>query len=169
MIPVSALCAGLLLFAAFTDIKWRIISNRTILLLALAGIILRSGDGILDLLGSVAIAGIIFAFMLFLFNSGMVGGGDVKLLAAASLLSTPAQVGGQLVFIALAGGVMAMLFLAWPLCLRIVGRDGRVANHRLTVSPAAERTEKLPGYHGEGLPYGVAICIGTLAHMAFSK
>lgn len=168
MIPVSALCAGLLLFAAFTDIKWRIIPNRTVLLLALAGIMLRSGDGVQDLLGSMAIAGIIFALMLFLFNSGMVGGGDVKLLAAASLLSTPEQVGSQLVFIALAGGAIAMLFLARPLCLSIVGRGAVVGNHRPTISPAAERTELLPGFQGDGLPYGVAICIGTLVNMAFS-
>lgn len=169
MIPVSALCAGLLLFAAITDIKWRIISNRTVLLLALAGITLRSGDGVQDLLGSVAIAGIIFALMLFLFSSGMVGGGDVKLLAAASLLSTPAQVGNQLVYIALAGGAMAALYLAWPLCLRMLGRDARAANHNLPTSPSAERAEKLPGFQGDGLPYGVAICIGTLANMAFSR
>lgn len=162
------------MFAAFTDFRWRTIHNRIVLLVVLAGIVVRWGDGVPALLGSLAVAGVIFAAMLLLFHFGMVGGGDVKLLAAASLLSAPADVPSQLVLIALAGGVMAMVFLLWRFCLgfcrkcSISGQRNQPADR--SASPlTAEQQQELPGFHGDGLPYGVAICIGALANMVFSK
>lgn len=140
----------------------------------LAGILVRSSDGVLVLIDSLAIAGFIFAGMLFLFHLGMVGGGDVKLLAAASLLSAPTDVASQLVLIALAGGVMALVFLLWQLCLRLYRKSSiRAVQDAHPADPAVhflttEQQKELPGFQGDGLPYGVAICIGTLASMALS-
>lgn len=140
----------------------------------LAGIVLRFGDGVPVLLCALMISGFIFAAMLLLFYLGLVGGGDVKLLAAASLLSAPDEVGGQLVLIALAGGVMALLLL-WRVCLKLRRKDSIPAGldvvpaDQFTPTLAAKQRNEQPGFQGDGLPYGVAICIGTLASMALSK
>lgn len=163
------------MFTAITDIKWRTIPNRVVLLVLLAGIVVRSGDGLEALLAALAVAGFIFAAMLLLFHLGLVGGGDVKLLAAASLLSAPGEVGGQLVLIALAGGVMALMLLLRRVCQKLHRKDSVPAER--DVVPAdhfaptltANQQNELPGFQGDGLPYGVAICIGTLANMALSK
>ena len=171
----SVFAVILLLFAAFTDVRWRIISNRVVLSVALAGFVVRTGDGLPALLGAASVSVFIFAGMLLLFHFGLVGGGDVKLLAAASMLSTPVEVGRQLVLIALAGGVMALMFLLWRACLRLYRKNsipterGVIpADHTALSLPAVQQIEG-PGFHGDGLPYGVAICIGTLANMALSK
>lgn len=161
--------------AAFTDLKWRVIPNRVVLLVLLAGIVIRWGDGVPVLLGALAIAGFVFAVMLLLFHLGTVGGGDVKLLAAASLLSAPADVPNQLVLIALAGGVMALVVLLWRFCRGLYrkisppGAQDLQATDRSAHSLASNQQNEQTGFHGDGLPYGLAICIGTLASMALSK
>ena len=71
------------------------------------------------------------------FRLGILGGGDVKLLAAAALWLGAAALMPFLMATALAGGLLAVAFLAWAL----VRRDrGRVA-----------------------LPYGIAIAAGGVA------
>lgn len=167
--------AMFLICAALTDLKWRIISNRIVLLVLLAGIVLRLTGGVPALLCAAMISGFIFAAMLLLFHLGAVGGGDVKFLAAATLLSAPDEVGSQLVLIALAGGVMALMFLLWRACLRLYRKNsipterGVMPADHAALSLTAVQQNEGPGFHGDGLPYGVAICIGTLANMALSK
>ena len=83
------------------------------------------------------------------FASGIVGGGDAKLFAVLSLYMGPRAIAPYVVDVAIAGGVVAMLFLLlhqprleeWtrhsPLLARIVAR-------------------------GMAIPYGVAIVVGGL-------
>jgi prepilin peptidase CpaA len=82
-----------------------------------------------------------FAIGAFLFHRGVMGGGDVKLLAAVAVWAGWALLPSVLMGMALAGGVLALLCLA-------AKRSARPWATLLS----AER----------GIPYGVAIAVGAL-------
>jgi prepilin peptidase CpaA len=84
----------------------------------------------------IGIAAAVFGLFAAAFALGMMGGGDVKLLAALALWLPPPAVAMLLVVMSLAGGALT-LFLA--------------LRHRM-----ARRQEKLE------IPYGVAIAFGGL-------
>lgn len=132
------LLAVLLLMAAWTDIKTRTISNElnaTIALLAivfwfvigepLPAVALRTG---------VAIA--VFAVFAGLFMLRMMGGGDVKMIAALALWLPINALLTMLIVMALAGGVITVVMLV-----------------RQRFRPNEAKPE---------IPYGVAIAIGGL-------
>ena len=131
--------------AALFDALSRRIPNR--LSLALAGLgLLRIGLALIEggsVLGSgfdLAAAVGVFGLAAFGFHFGMLGGGDVKLLAAGALWLGAAALGPYLLTTVLAGGVLAMAFVTWHM----------LAGHRL-----GART-------GPSLPYAVAIAAGGI-------
>jgi len=142
-----------LLVAATRDVLHRVIPDLCVLVIAIAGLAMRLDDGFGVLAASLGIAVLLFAAMVSLFHLGALGGGDVKLLAAASLLSPPAAVPGQLMLIAFAGGILAV---------------GWIVRRKLQSSTSATADADLAPAQSEdsGLPYGVAICAGTLIHLA---
>jgi prepilin peptidase CpaA len=110
----SALCtiifAGLL-WGAFTDLKERIIPNELVIVIALLGLVLCIAGRQTQIgLSLFAVAAVFFGAA-FLCRYGMIGGGDVKLLAAVTLLVPPSEVGMLLMNIALAGGVLSCIYL----------------------------------------------------------
>jgi prepilin peptidase CpaA len=133
-----ALLGLLLLWAAATDIRSRIISNRLNLAIALlavpwwlvAGL---SGQDILLQIGAAAAVLLLFGCC---FALGMMGGGDVKLLAALALWLPLGAMLSMLVWMAIAGGVLTI---------------GMVVAHKLRNAP--NRPE---------IPYGVAIVASAL-------
>lgn len=131
--------AATLVAAAVGDIRTRTIPNGLNLAIALAAIPFWYASD-LSLWPEVAlrigVAVLVFGLFAGAFALGMMGGGDVKLLAAIALWLPPAAVAALLVLMSLAGGAIT-LFMA--------------ARHRL-----ARRTEKLE------VPYGVAIAFGGL-------
>ena len=70
---------------------------------------------------------------------------------------------------------MALLLLLWRVCLKLRRKDSIPAGldvvhaDQFTPTLGAKQRNEQPGFQGDGLPYGVAICIGTLASMALSK
>lgn len=148
--PFSAMSNGLeiiLLFlvcqAAATDLAWRRIPNVLVLaglLLALALHWRQGGSG--ALLGQ-ALAGGAVGLLLFLplYALGGMAAGDVKLMAMAGSFVGPAQALQLCVLSALAGGLLALAWLA-------------LARWR--------------GAVGEGMPYAVAIAVGTIATIALA-
>src|SRR5690242_1821544 len=102
----------LLLAAAWSDIASRLIPNRVCLAIGITGAASRLMIGPVQMAESIAIAAIILAALLPLFSCRMLGGGDVKLLAAMAIgLPLPAVV--QLFSAtALAGGALALSHLA---------------------------------------------------------
>lgn len=114
-----ALLGGLalaLLYAAFTDIKSRTISNHLNLAIALAAPLFWWASGV-DLWPGAAIhlgvAVATFAVTAGLFAIKMMGGGDVKLLTALALWIEPSWFLQLIIIMALAGGVLTIIMGAY--------------------------------------------------------
>ncbi|HZP99675.1 MAG TPA: prepilin peptidase [Reyranella sp.] len=144
--------ALLLVWAGWRDLRSMRIANRlslavvaTFVVWAIAGF--GSGRMTLEGLAATMLCAIaLFGVGALAFAAGVLGGGDVKLLAAATLFAGPAQLLDFLTVTALAGGVLALAILAGaPIGPALPDRDGTL-RARLR----------------SGLPYGPAIAIGGL-------
>ncbi|MFZ4406664.1 MAG: prepilin peptidase [Paracraurococcus sp.] len=147
--------AGLaLLAAALHDIAARTIPNALCLAVALAGLAARAWAD--ELAPALFAALAVFLVALLAWRCRVMGGGDVKLLAACALLAPSGAVPSLVLAVALAGGVLAL---------------GYLALRRLVPAPAVARPAGLAGraLRAEAwrirrrgpLPYGVAIALGT--------
>ena len=87
IILMLALLAALLMVAAVTDIRSRIISNRLNAAIAFLAVPwwFALGLGGYDILFQIGLAAAVLAVFAVCFALGMMGGGDVKLLAARGL------------------------------------------------------------------------------------
>lgn len=156
-------CAGLLVWAAASDILHFRIPNRLSLAIAalwpaylLAG---WSAGAPLDSLAGGLIAGLgVFAAGFMLFNLGLLGGGDVKLMSATALWAGLAGLVPFVLIVAAAGGILS---------LGMIAATGVSYMRQPALRPAA-----LPMWRAllrQPAPYGVAIAIGglfTLARLA---
>ncbi|WP_417449327.1 A24 family peptidase [Kordiimonas sp.] len=136
--------AGVLITAAISDLRFRLITNRLpLLILALFAVaatakIIGGIPVTIALLWPLATGLTIFLIGLAAFAAGMMGGGDVKLLAATALMAGPALAMPLVFYTALAGGCVALALLIWQRASR-------------STSPLALK-----------VPYGVAIMAGGL-------
>ena len=138
-IIILAALAGLLVHAAWGDLRTRIIGNRLNLAIALGAPLWWLAQGLPlwpDAAIQIGLAVLVFAVFAGCFALGMMGGGDVKLLAALALWLPPVPMLRMLVVMALAGGVLTLAF---------------VILHR------ARKAEGRPE-----IPYGVAIVFAAL-------
>ncbi len=130
---------ALLIAAAITDLRSRIISNRLNLAIATLAPLWWLASG-LDLWPGVAVqllvAAIVFALFAALFAFGMMGGGDVKLLGALALWFPWQAVLSLIVLMAILGGLVTIV---------------TVIHHRMTKRLGQPE-----------IPYGVAISIAAL-------
>lgn len=144
--------ALLLVAAAWQDLRaLRIGNGLSIAIAAVFGIWAAIGlfadTFTLSSLGfSVACAAGLFLLGAAAFAIGMIGGGDVKLLAAVGLFAGPAQVVDLLLITALAGGVLGIAVLAGAPIGLAPGRGEATMRRRL---------------QGK-VPYGPAIAVGGL-------
>jgi prepilin peptidase CpaA len=129
---------AVLLVATFTDLRSRRIPNWLVLPFMLAGFIvpawLHGWHGLVQSLEGFALGAVVYGFLSL---KGGMGMGDVKLVAAIGAWVGPRQLAFALLFIAMAGGVMA---LGWAIA---GGLKGEVWKSRK-------------------IPYAPAIAIGTL-------
>lgn len=136
------LLAIALVLAAMTDIRRRQIDNWLTGAIALAAPLYWLAAGLeghaIAMQAAVAVAALGVLWALFAF--GLMGGGDVKLLAALALWVRPAQFGEMVVLMAFLGGGLSVFLGLWHL--------GRRRRERLTV------------------PYGVAISGAALWALA---
>ncbi|MGH6953854.1 MAG: A24 family peptidase [Alphaproteobacteria bacterium] len=146
--------AALFVAAAISDLSRYIIPNAiSIALVVLFAAAALAGDARIDWISHLGAAVAIFAIGAVLFRFGALGGGDVKLLAAASLWMGFAGLLPYLFVVALAGGALTLLLLALRFALpRAWGVLGRGVNLRLPTMLTA----------GARVPYGVAIAAGAL-------
>jgi prepilin peptidase CpaA len=153
LVPLAGF-AGLMATAAFEDLRRLIIPNGLILgLCALwplhvvtAPVLTLAAAGTATLCAAA-----VFIVGALLFSRGLIGGGDVKLLAAATLWAGPAATVSLLVLTSLLGGVLCLLLLtpigALIAAVRPIVRDSG--------DPARGANPVL-------VPYGVAIAAAAL-------
>ena len=128
-IPAYGLLAALaiaLLFAAFTDLRARVIENWLTLAIALAAPLFWWASGLSVWPGMALQLGLglaVFSALAGLFALGAMGGGDVKLLSALALWLPWQPFLKLVVLMALIGGVLTILAASWH---RIARRPGRV-------------------------------------------
>lgn len=127
-----------LLYAAFTDIRSRTISNWLNLSIAAVAPVFWWASGLAlwpDVAIQLGVAVAAFAVFAGMFALGMMGGGDVKLLTVLALWIEPNAFLQLLLVMAVAGGVLTLAMAA--------------------VHLVRKQKEKL------AIPYGVAIAIGA--------
>lgn len=163
--PLHWLCWTLLVAAlaaaATLDVHQRRVPNQLVVALAGCGIAARllCAGPVAGLWGVVGVAAGV-ALLAYPFARGWLGGGDVKLFAAAAGWLGPAIAVDALLRAGLAGGALALLYLARsPRALRREIAANLVlaaASRQQPTIAAAER----PAKHNP--PYAVAIAAGTL-------
>ena len=168
MIAPASLYAGggLLLLAAMHDIATRTVPNGVSVLLALGGLGSRIVDGKLAI--GLGMAAAVFIVAAAFWRRGWMGGADVKLLGASALLVSPAHVFPFIAATAIAGSLLAALYLAVGYC----ARSGRPSGSK---QPTKVRTPRSTGLfarvtraelwrirRGGPLPYACAIAAGFL-------
>lgn len=130
---------ALLILAAITDLRARIISNRLNLAVALLAPVWWIACGLSfwpDMAVQLLVGVIVFALFAALFAVGMMGGGDVKLLGALALWFPWQATMTLIMLMALLGGVVTI---------------ATVVHHRMKKKPGQPE-----------IPYGVAISIAAL-------
>jgi len=154
LIPLAGF-AGLMATSAIEDFRRLIIPNGLILGLcvlwpfhvATAPMITLGAAGFAALCAAA-----VFLVGALLFSCGLIGGGDVKLLAAATLWAGPAATLPLLVWTALLGGMLC-LFLLTPVGALVAA--ARPSLHDPSRDPA-RGADPVP------VPYGVAIAAAGL-------
>ncbi len=167
--------AAALAIAVYTDLREQRIHNRLTLTMAIIGIIfhgLTQGmDGLAFAFSGLALG---LAVMTAPYLLGFMGGGDVKLMAAIGACLGASDVFTAFLFTSLAGGVYALgVLLFRQELLR------QVLNNLWTALWLFSTTRKMdytPVEHSldnavtmPRLCYGVAIAVGTLAAMVWSR
>lgn len=155
MVGLTLASAAVMLAASWHDIVARTVPNFLATILALLGLALRFLHG--DLPGGLLAGLLVFIAAAFCWRRGWMGGGDVKLLAAAAIAVPPAAVISFIAAVGLFGGFLAMLYLA---ARRFVTPPGVARPHSLPAR--ALRVERWRIQRGGPLPYACAIAAGGL-------
>ena len=144
---------GVMTVAAFEDFRRLVIPNLLpVTLCVLWPLYLTAAPTLYGALAAIGCAAAVFAVGAVLFARGWLGGGDVKLLAAATLWAGPAGTPSLLMLTGVLGGALA-LFLLLP----IGGQIAAAARTVLGQPPiTVERGLAMP------VPYGVAIAGAAL-------
>ena len=158
--------ALVLIMAAWQDMRENRVSNRVALTGAALGILFNAlfpqGSGFLSAFpGGVGLSGGLeglalgFALLFPFCWLGMIGAGDVKLLAAVGAFLGPWDIFGATLSIFLAGGLLGLVLAA-----------GRLSGLLSSLKSGLTGTLALNKSVGT-LPYAVAIAMGTAAYAAW--
>ena len=158
---LAALTAGLGT-AAVIDIRQRRIPNVVCVTTAAAGLVLAT-VGVNKITVTSALTGLAFGFLMMLPGHvfGATGAGDVKLFAAAGTLLGSGRIVSAFLYVAIAGGVLAVVIAIQR------GRLGRTVEMaaRLLGRPGKLKTAiESPAEHNR-FSYGPAIAIGCVIAM----
>ena len=152
----------LLLYVATMDVATRLIRNEISLALALLGIVVQL-DSPMQLVHSLVAATILLLLLFVIYQRGLMGGGDVKLLVALAIGLPPTGVIQLLTITALAGGVLALVHLL----MRLLPYP-RLAPAGSSFARRVYAVERRRHLRHAPLPYGVAIACGGI-WTVFSK
>lgn len=166
-----ALLTGLLLSAAWQDIRYFRIPNLLVFSGALIGILLNTllpqSVGGLGMLASLAGLGVGLGILLPLYLLRALSAGDIKLLAMIGAFVGPADILIITVYVILAGGILALaVVLLQGKLSRLIDNYKLMLFMRMSGSPFAsfQTTDAISQSAGK-LPYGVAIAVGTLLYL----
>lgn len=135
-------------WAAVGDLRSFRIPNRLVLLvIGFYPAHLLASPVPVDWLTGLICGALVFFCGFFAFSRGLIGGGDVKLLAAVSLWAGPHLVFPVLLLTMASGGVLALVFLVHAM----IQSRSRVSANVLTLGTALSAP----------VPYGIAIAIGA--------
>jgi prepilin peptidase CpaA len=149
-LAVFALLSALIA-AALTDATRFLIPNRYVAAIGAAFVLHALGKPLALWLDGVEAAALLLAVGVLLFERGIVGGGDVKLLAAIALWAGFSELPLLLVVTGLAGGALALAHLS-PLHRLMPARPG-----------AAPLGDDFRSRLRRPVPFGVAIALGGVA------
>jgi prepilin peptidase CpaA len=145
------------LLAAIADVRTRRIPNVLAGALFVSGLVLSAFSGWQAAAADLAIVAIVIVAGTFAFSLKLIGGGDVKLLAAAAgTLGYPAG-GDFLLFTLLCGGIVAVVFSACRGRLSVTFSNVRAMALPVIAGIAPARPQA-----GLAMPYAVAIFAGAL-------
>lgn len=156
---------------AVSDVKTRRIPNYLTLGGALAGLVFQAlsygwwglQEGLLGLILG-------FGLLIIPYLLGGMGAGDVKALAALGAWLGPAKTFQLFLYMAIAGGVLALAVLAWRgfrgIQLRQLWTN---AVNLILCRPHGLAGPDTSGPKGPGIPYGVALALGMLALFVVEK
>lgn len=138
-------------FAASMDLLTMTIPNRISLALiaAFAVSLPFSGLGLAGTASHVGAGLLMLAVGIVMFSQGWIGGGDAKLLAAASLWIGLDLLMGYLLCVVVAGGLLVLVLLLY---------------RQIVLPPALMQVEWAQRLHQKagGVPYGIALAAGGL-------
>jgi prepilin peptidase CpaA len=162
---VLAGCLAALLTAAMIDLKYRIVPNRLVLLIAGGGVALRLLSSPGSIWVSLLVASAFFVVLGRLSHHDWLGGGDAKLITAVTLLAPPAGIGKLLFDITLAGGLMSCVYLTAQFMLaRKAASPHRGADARYAMQGGeglfSQECARIAA--GEPMPYALAVLGGVL-------
>jgi prepilin peptidase CpaA len=146
--------AFLIAYAVTTDVSRLTIPNWvSVALVGLFAGFLMLGSKELPVLLHAGVATAVLLLGFALFATGVMGAGDVKLMAAVALWAGPEKVLVFLMYMSLTGAALALLIMVGTFCLHWNG----------TGEPAAGLSRLFPRWVRRGLtPYGFAIGVGAL-------
>jgi prepilin peptidase CpaA len=156
--------AALAVLAALGDWSRFIIPNR--LSLAIVGLwvvhallLILQGHSPIFIVWSIALAFLVFLIGFGLFATRLLGGGDVKMLAAATLWAAPDFVAQFILIVTVAGALLGVAFL-----IPGIGNDpDKVAPADGAPADPAAPGIVTAGRLGRKMPYGLAIAVGCVA------
>lgn len=125
ILSLAAVLCALLVVAAVTDIRSRIISNWLNIVVAVLAPLFWMANGLSfwpDMMLQVALAAAVFGIFAALFALGMMGGGDVKLLAALALWLPLQPMMALLVIMSVLGGAVTLITVIHHRIARRIGR-----------------------------------------------
>jgi prepilin peptidase CpaA len=146
--------AALMIIAAFEDLRRLVIPNAlSASLCVLWPFYIAPVASVIGIAGAVGCAAIVFIAGALCFARGFLGGGDVKLLTAATLWAGPGLTPSLLVATGVLGGALA-LFLLVPPCAHLV----TLARAKLGPASELEPSERPT----TPVPYGIAIAAAAM-------
>lgn len=173
---IDMLLVVTLVICVYTDIRWRRIPNKVLLVTLILGWALMGWE-----MGTFGLAkgllGLITGFLLLLIPhlAGGMGAGDVKLMAIIGALKGPEFVLNTFIGTGICGGILAIAVLLWQHRLGetvsslfrgfvLWLKSGLNLSGLLLWSKTWSQRE-----HAYTLPYAVAIAVGTLASWAVTE
>lgn len=155
---------ALLLIAAWYDVAVRIIPDTISLLVVAIGTLVRALEGASALTLSVGTALLLFIMLLLVYSRGMIGGGDVKIMAALAVALSPLDSYRFVVATACAGGFLAIAYLLLSRKLHAIPNlRPRSLLGRIAAIESWRIRRRGP------LPYGVAIAAGGAFVLLFPR